>query len=129
MAKVTVKETPLTPSQKVIADAQREVEVTGPSGRTYTLRRSDLVSQFWFVDAVGPQTASNQPFMLMATPMLYISKIDGEPRTMVKTRMQFDALLAKVGDDFSFIFEAVQEHFVDGNGQLASEEGQQTLKN
>lgn len=129
MAKATIQETSPTPTQKVVADAQREVEVTAPSGRTYTLRRSDLVSQFWFVDAVGPQTAANQPFMLMATPMLYISKIDGEPRNMVKTRMQFDALLAKVGDDFAFIYETVQEHFGEGANQLATEEGQQTLKN
>jgi len=121
MAKVKMNP---TPSEQLISHANEEVEVTSPRGRRILLRQPGPLAQFDLIEALGSETAQNSVFMHMAFPLLFIGKLDGEMMSRVRTRLQFDALVTKVGADWDFVAEEVMRQY---NGTEA--EAEATLKN
>jgi hypothetical protein len=112
MAKVTVHHEPKTPSQQVIKSANELIYVTDSKGRKLGLRRLDFLEEFRIMEAVGAELASNQTYMGMLNPLLFLAEIDGEPVEIPRNKRQIEALIQRAGrEGFVAVFEGVVKHF------------------
>lgn len=61
------------------------------------MRKPDVLAQFQMVEALG-DVASNQAYMQMVAPLIYIAEIDGEPSFLPTTKNEVEALIQRLGD-------------------------------
>ena len=112
MAKVTVHHEPKTPSGQIIKSANQLVYVTDSKGRKLGLRRLDFLEEFRIMETVGPELASNQTYMGMLNPLLFLAEIDGESVEIPRNKRQVEALIQRAGrEGFSAVFEGVVKNF------------------
>ncbi|MDY3551404.1 hypothetical protein R5W24_000480 [Gemmata sp. JC717] len=111
-----------TPSQQVVADANRTVEVTDARGRKLKLRQPQFADEFRIVAVVGAELAQNQVYMGMLNPLLFITEIDGVVQPFPSSKIAVDSLINTAGrEGFVAAFSGIQEHF---GGQLEGFEEQ-----
>ena len=116
MAEVKVHAGAETPSQAVLADANRSVVVTDSRGRKLTLRQPKFADEFRIVAVVGAELAANQVYMGMLNPLLFIAEIDGMVQPFPSSKIAVDSLINTAGrEGFLAAFKGIQEHF---GGQL-----------
>lgn len=114
-----------SPSQQVIAKAVQEVNVTDSRGRVITLKKPGPLAQYRLVEAIG-DSAKNEVYMGMILPMIFISKIDGDPVLLPNTKAQVEALIQRLDDEgIDAVMRGVQEHF----GKVDPEKDKEALKN
>jgi hypothetical protein len=112
MAKVKVHTGAETPSQAVINDANRTVEVTDSRGRKLTLRQPSFADEFRIVAVVGAELAANSVYMNMLNPLLFIAQIDDMAMPFPTTKIAVDSLINTAGrDGFLAALKGIQEHF------------------
>lgn len=122
MSKVKVHDGAETPSQKVVADANRIVYVTDSRGRKIGLRQPQFADEFRIVAVVGAELAQNQVYMGMLNPLLFIAEIDGIVQPFPTSKIAVDSLINTAGrEGFVAAFKGINEHF---GGDLADFEAQ-----
>jgi|SRR5665213_3548093 len=97
MAKATV-DTGATPAEQITAKANQTIDVTDARGRIFTLKRPPVLQQFRFVEILGA-TSSNETYMNMVLPLLYVTAIDGEPQAPCTNKLAVEALIQLMDED------------------------------
>jgi hypothetical protein len=124
MAEVKVHTGAETPSQKVISDASRAVDVTDARGRKITLRQPQFADEFRIVAVVGAELAANQVYMGMLNPLLFIAEIDGVVQPFPTSKIAVDSLINTAGrEGFLAAVKGITEHFG------GADEAQEQVKN
>jgi len=109
--RVTMHEATESPSEQLIAAAKAEAVVTDAKGRAITLRKPGVLAQFRLVEMLG-DSATNQAFVGMCLPLIYVAAIDGEPVSRLTTRRELDALIQRLDEEgVVAVAEGVQQNF------------------
>ena len=100
-----------TPSAELIAEATRPVTMQDPRGRVITLRRPGVLAQYRLIEALGP-TASNEVYVRMCMPLLYVGSIDELEITPMTLKAEVEALIQRLGEDgVEAVMAGVQKHY------------------
>lgn len=120
-ARVTVNETPAAedaaggiraPSAELIADGKKQVRLSpDPRGRVITLAKPGVLAQFRLVKMMGA-AASNQAYMSMILPILFVTGIDGDPVHAPTSEREIEALIQRLDEDgVSHVAVGVMKHY------------------
>jgi hypothetical protein len=100
----------VTPSAELLAAAKQEAEVIDARARVIKLRKPGVLAQYRLVETLG-ESASNQVYMGMVLPLIYVASIDGAP-VSARNKMQIEALIQQLDEDgIKAVMEGVTEHF------------------
>jgi hypothetical protein len=120
MTKVT-----MNPAQQATAKAAEAFEVKDEKGRTITLKKPGVLAQFRLVELLGA-TASNDVYMGMVLPMIYVAAIDGDPVPAPLRKSEVEALIQRLDEEgVAAVAKGVAHHF----GARDPEEDKAALKN
>ena len=98
------------PSTKLVNAAKSEVTITDPKGRRIVLKSPGVLGQFRLIEMLG-QTASNQVYVNMVLPLIYVASVDSDPAAF-NTKRELEALIQRLEEDgISAVMEAVNTHF------------------
>lgn len=101
----------ITPSAELVAKAQAEQQVTDSTGRVISLRKPGILAQYRLVDAMGA-SASNQAYMAMVLPLLFVSAINDDRVPTPCTKREVEALIQRLDEaGIGAVMEGVQQHF------------------
>lgn len=114
-----------SPSEELIAKAQSTSTIKDARGRTITLKKPGVLSQFHLVEALG-DAAQNQVYMGMVFPLLYVASIDGVTEKPVRTKLQVEALIQRLDEEG---IEAVVEGVRQTYGTATPDADKEALKN
>lgn len=87
----------LNPSEQIIQAANQTETVTA-GGKTFTLKKPGILSQYRIVEVVG-ESAKNEVYMGMVNPILWVSEIDGEPVFQPTSKRELEALIQRIGEE------------------------------
>jgi len=87
-----------SPSQRIVLEAAREVDVTDASGRLLRVRRPGALDRLRLFKAVGPGLASNERYVGYAMLAMCVTSIDGIPQPAPTNEGQLEALVQRLGD-------------------------------
>ncbi len=114
------------PSTQVTEQASAEITVEDARGRTFTLKKPNVLAQFRLVKMLG-DAARNSAYMAMVTPITYVVAIDGEAIVQPQTERELDALIQRLDEPgIMAILDALAENF--GNDD-SPEDKEAALKN
>jgi hypothetical protein len=100
----------ITPSAELLSAAKQEVDVMDARARVIKLRKPGVLAQYRLVEMLG-ESASNQVYMSMVLPRIYVASIDGAP-AKVQNKMQVEALIQQLDEDgITAVMEGVSKHF------------------
>jgi hypothetical protein len=100
-----------TPSEKVILDAHREVEVFDTKNRKFTLKTPDYLKEMQFIEAMGA-SKDNDEYRANAFFLSFIHKIDDVPVPVVNTKQTLEALMKRVAREGALcVMKAVKDNF------------------
>jgi hypothetical protein len=100
----------LTPSAELLKAAKAEATITDSKGRAIVLKKPGVLAQYRLVEALG-KTASNEVYMGMVLPLIYIASIDGEP-VSATNKLQIEALIQRLDEDgIQAVMKGVQDNF------------------
>lgn len=88
----------LRPSEEVIQQATATATINDTRGRTFTLKKPGVLAQYRLIEMLG-ESASNQTFMGMMLPLMFVEAIDGEPVHRITKRSELDALIQQLDED------------------------------
>lgn len=87
-----------TPTEKLTHSAIDGKTVKDKSGKTFVLRKPDLLDQYDFAKAMGED--ANNPILLgIMIPITYIAKIDGLVFETPRSHSECRAALKRVGEE------------------------------
>jgi hypothetical protein len=116
-AKVT-----LNPSEEVIKVANAETTCTDARGRLITIAEPNFLAQFRLTEAVGA-SSSNEAYMNMVRPLLYVKSIDGERVSPMSSKREVEALIQKLGaDGYSALAESLVNQFASNDAEASQDE-------
>lgn len=122
MATVKVKDG-VKPSEQIIADANRTVDVVDSKGRTLTLRRMNLLDEFRLMEALGQDLARNNAYYESLMPLMHVSAIDGETLAFPGTKRQIEAHIQLVGrEGLGAVMQGIQKLFPESEQALTKDE-------
>ena len=87
-----------TPSEQLLHKALEEETITDETGRTFHMRKPGPLAQFRMIEALG-DLASNQTYMQMTNPLLYLAAINGVPEPQPQTKDEVEALIQRLGHE------------------------------
>lgn len=98
--------------------AQEQFDVTDAKGRVLTLKRPGVLAQFRLVEALG-ESAKNETYLGMVTPLLFLSAIDGDKVPPPAKKAEIEALIQRLDEDgVSAVMSGVLVNFVqEGAGE------------
>jgi hypothetical protein len=89
-----------------------DVQVTDARGRVLTLRKPNVLAQYQLVRMLGADASSNQTYLAMVMPLLYLQSIDGEVVNFSNQR-ELDAAIQKLDEDgLEALAKGIQQNFV-----------------
>ena len=105
MAKVTLNpqvEAKAEPKAESLADPKADPKadfrvVTDSRGRKLKVKRPELLAEFRFTEAAGPEASANTTWMGMAMPLIYLAELDGELVIPPRTKKEIDAAIVVLG--------------------------------
>lgn len=100
-----------SPSKVLLAPA--ETTVPDAAGRVIKLRRPGILAQYRLIEALGDAAASNDTYVRMVMPILYVVQIDDDAVPPLRTKAEVEALIQRLDDHG---MRAVME----GIGELAA---------
>ena len=102
-----------TPSQQIIQDANRVVEVKDTKGRVFGIKRLDMSSEIRIAKAISAENAAKDRYMALVNLAACVVSIDGEPVSMCRNEIQFEAILERLGSDgFTAVAQGMRDHFM-----------------
>ena len=120
MTTITIK-----PSDEVIQQAIKPIVVTDSSGRNITLQKPGVLAQYRLIEMLG-DSSTNQTFMGMVLPLIYVTAIDDEPLPRFTKRSEMDALIQRLDEHgINAVMEGVAKNF----GAPDPEKDKAALKN
>jgi hypothetical protein len=87
-----------SPSAQLVKQALKEEVVVDERGRKLTMRKPGVLAQYRLAEALG-ELASNQTYMQMCNPLMYLAAIDGDPVVLPSSKLQVEALIQQLDDD------------------------------
>lgn len=87
-----------SPSQRIVAEASREFEVTDALGRVLRVRRPGALDRLRLFKAVGPALAGNERYVGYAMLAMCVSCIEGVPQPPPVNEAQLESLVQRLGD-------------------------------
>jgi hypothetical protein len=124
MSKAEVTYT-IKPSDDVVRSAVQPVTVVDAKGRKITLQKPGVLAQYRLIELLG-DTASNQVYMGMVLPIIFVTAIDDEPVHRFTKRSELDALIQRLDEDgINAVMKGVTERF----GAQDPESDKAALKN
>jgi hypothetical protein len=99
--KVGTTKVELNPSEQVVkapADVGNVNQVKDLNGRIIEVYEPDLLAQFRMTEAAG-KSSSNEGYMNMIRPLLYLKSIDGDLVVPPNTKAEIEALIKRLGSD------------------------------
>jgi hypothetical protein len=115
----------IKPSEDVVRTSVQPANVVDAKGRKITLQKPGVLAQYRLVEMLG-ESASNQTFMNMVLPLLFVAAIDDEPVHRFTKRSELDALIQRLEDDG---IGAVMEGVLKAFGPQDPEADKAALKN
>ncbi|HEY1772426.1 MAG TPA: hypothetical protein VGH91_04460 [Gammaproteobacteria bacterium] len=111
-----------TPSSQATASAVQTFEVVDKDkGRKITLKKPSVIAQYRLIGLLGGDLASNQVFVAMALPLIYVSAIDGEPVITPVKYAELEALIQRLDEGgVAAVSEGVIKHFGKPDTDLAA---------
>lgn len=101
----------MTPSVKIITEAEKAPSVVDSLGRCLTLRRLTALDKLRLFKAAGPELALNQPWLAMAILASSVIAIDDIPVPSPSNEAQIEALVGRLGDSgIEAIAEALEPY-------------------
>jgi hypothetical protein len=89
-----------------------DVQVTDARGRVLTLRKPNVLAQYQLVRMLGADASSNQTYLSMVMPLLYLQSIDGEVVNFSNQR-ELDAAIQKLDEEgLEALAKGIQQNFV-----------------
>jgi hypothetical protein len=88
----------MAPSQRIIAEAAREFDVTDETGRVLRIRRPGALDRLRLFKAVGPTLSTNERYVGYAMLAMCVTIIDGVPQPAPANEGQLEALVQRLGD-------------------------------
>ncbi len=88
----------LSPSQRIVVEASREMMLTDADGRVLQVRRPGALDRLRLFKAVGPGLASNDRYVGYAMLAMCVSAIDGVPVPAPANEGQLEGLVQRLGD-------------------------------
>jgi len=88
-----------------------DVQVTDAKGRVLTLRKPNVLAQYQLVRMLGADASSNQTYLSMVMPLLYLQAIDGEVVNFANQR-ELDAAIQRLDEEgLEALAKGIQENF------------------
>lgn len=101
----------MKPSARVVQDMLAEFSVQDSRGRTFVLKKPDVLAQFDLIEALG-ELAKNDVYRMMCIPAIYVVSIDGVVAPAPTNKLQMRALISRIGEDgFAAIQGAIRDRF------------------
>lgn len=101
----------LNPSEEVVKASAAEVTVTDSRGRSISLKKPNLLSQYRLVEILG-EAGDYNAYRTMCLPLIYVSAIDGEAVFQPANKRELEALIQRLDEDgLIAINEGLQKHF------------------
>lgn len=88
----------MTPSARLVADAEAAQAVQDAAGRVIAVRRLNALDKLRLFKAAGPILAQNHPWLGMALLACSVTAIDGVPYPIPANEQQIEAMIARLGD-------------------------------
>lgn len=113
MVKVSVNKDAKAPtaSEQLMASATAEAQVTDARGRVIKLRKPGVLAQFRIVETLGA-TSSNETYMRMVLPLLYVGAIDGDDDISMTKKSEVEALIQRLDEDgLAAVVVGVAKHY------------------
>lgn len=110
MAKVT-RTIHDTPTSEIIGEAAAEHKITDSKGREITLKKPGVLAQYRLVEVVG-DSATNQVYMRMVMPLIYVTDIAGKRIFQPINKAELEAIIGQLDDHgIDAVMTGVLEHF------------------
>ena len=95
-----------------------EVKISLSTGKTVTLKRPNVLSQYRLVDALG-DSAENRVYLGMCVPLLYVTAIDNDPVIQPRTKREIEGLIQRLDDEgLAAISKVISENFTTTAGEV-----------
>lgn len=114
-----------TPSVDVVAKQNQSFVVTDAKGRSITLKKPGVLSQFRLIEALG-DTAKNSVYTAMVIPIIFVTDIDGDPIPQPQSKREIEALIQRLDDEG---IEAVSNGVMENFGASTTDADKEALKN
>ena len=103
----------MTPSQAIIADANRVVKVTDSKNRVFEIRRMNMETEIRVAKAISSENASKERYLGMINLASCVVSIDGEMISPCRTELHFEALLQRMGGEgFEAVAQGMRDNFM-----------------
>jgi hypothetical protein len=89
----------MSPSQRIIAEAQAEKSTTDSFGRKLFYRRLGALDRAKLFKAIGGINAQNAPYLGMAMLACSCTEVDGVPLPFPSRESEVDAAIARLDDE------------------------------
>lgn len=110
-AKLKVHQTS-TPSEQIIAEANKTYSVTDELGRVITFRKLKMSDQRRVLKAISNETAQKEQLFGLIMLAACVTSIDGDEIRFPTSELQFDALIDRLENEgFTALGKAMQEEF------------------
>jgi hypothetical protein len=97
VSEVKVTVTSGSPSEQAIAQATETHSVKDSRGRDIVLKKPGVLAQYKIVEVAG-DSASNDVYMRMIMPLIFVASIAGDPIAMPANKLQLDALITRLDE-------------------------------
>ena len=88
----------ITPTDLVVATANRTLEIFDGRGRKLTVRRINALDRLRLLKAAGPELSQNDAWLNMAALTISVVEIDGIPRPTPTNERQVESAVSELGD-------------------------------
>lgn len=88
----------ISPSEEIVKAAKAETTVTDALGRTITLKKPGVLAQYRLIEALG-SSASNDRYVSMVLPLIYVSAIDGDAVLSLTRKSEIEALVQRLAEE------------------------------
>lgn len=100
-----------SPTQQLLVNAAKTVSVQDSTGRVILLKKPGVLAQYRIVEVCG-ESASNEAYMGMVLPLIFVCELGGVPRTQPVNKLQLEALIQELDEHgINAVMAAVQENW------------------
>jgi hypothetical protein len=89
----------ITPTDLILADTCKTIQVRDCHGRNLTVRRINAIDRLRLLKTAGPDLSQNDAWLNMAALTLSLMEIEGVPRPTPTNERQIEVLVTELGDD------------------------------
>ncbi len=96
---------------EISQDKKKSITITDQLGRVIELRKPSVLDQYRIVEILGGELSSNQVYMGMIIPLLFVYSIDGITVVFSK-KTELEGLIKRLDEEgINLVVKAVNENF------------------